>query len=142
MLGGVLFVQDSVFEKNAATLLGGALYSFGTAMVSVAKGGTRAGVTSVNLKGVTFRSNTAETGGAIQLGSGSTLTMAGREGGIGAYCVTQTLSFIHSRDRLIIVYRVHICMYVYVTQSRLRLPHNPIESNRIQSNPIECTRVC
>lgn len=80
MLGGVLFVQDSVFEKNAATLLGGALCSFGTAMVSVANGGTGAAVTSVNLKGVTFRANTAETGGAILLGSGSTLTMAGGKG--------------------------------------------------------------
>ena len=136
MLGGVVFVQDSVFEKNAATLLGGALYSVGTAMVSVAKGGTRAGVTSVNLKGVTFRSNTAETGGAIQIGSGSTLTMAGGEKGgkegLSRDTDTRIHSFIHSRDCLIMVYPVHTCTYVYVTQSRLHVSHNQIEPNRTE----------
>lgn len=68
--GGLLLVQDSVFENNAATLTGGAIHSSGTSMTDL-----QLTATAMNLKGVVFYSNTAESGGAIQLGTGSMLTM-------------------------------------------------------------------
>lgn len=70
--GGLLLVQDSVFEGNSATLSGGGIYSAGT---DVSADDVTSPATAVNLKGVTLRKNKADNGGAIQVGVGSSLVL-------------------------------------------------------------------